>query len=93
MQSLSILTQFTPLVVWLQPLDDFGVALGEPKQAIDYLSLEHAQITDEIEDAPVVGEWGAKLEGVWRVESRRYCAQMSPPHCVSRQLVLGVRPA
>lgn len=88
-----MLTQFTPLVVWLQPLDDFGVAIGEPSQAIDAFSLEHAQIGDELKNQPIVGEWGSMLRGVWVVESRRFHASMSPPHCVTRSLMLGVRPA
>lgn len=64
--------EYFPLHIWLQPIDDYGVEIGEPKQSFN-LELVHAQSGDYIKNPRYVDESiDPHLEGEWVIQEREF---------------------
>jgi hypothetical protein len=84
--------EYFPLHIWLQPVDDFGVEVGDAKQTFN-LDLLHAQIGDRIKNPRYVSEEiDAHLQGEWVVQEREFTEHKTSPQIpIPRNFTLYVR--
>lgn len=92
MVSLSFMTyEYFPLHIWIQPVDDFGVEIGDAKQTFN-LDLLHAQIGDHIVNPRYQSEEvDAHLKGEWTVQEREFTEHKGAPYPTARNFTLYVR--
>ena len=63
---------YYPLHIWLQPIDDYGVDVGEPGQTF-HLELIHIQTGEHIVNPRYVSEdIDAHFAGEWTVQEREW---------------------
>ena len=62
---------YCPLVIWLQPVNDFGVDVGEPQQSCND-ALIHMQVGEKLTNPRIVSDVNADefIEGEWTVQER-----------------------
>lgn len=83
--------EYFPLHVWIQPVDDFGVEVGEAKRTLN-LELLHAQIGDHIVNPRYQShELDAHLKGEWTVQEREFKEHAGAPDPTPRNFTLYVR--
>ena len=84
--------EYFPLRIWLQPIDDFGVEIGDAMQTCN-CDLLHAQIGDRIKTPRYVSEEiDAHLKGEWVVQEREFSEHKAGPQMpIPRNFTLFVR--
>ena len=64
------------LIIFLQPLDEFGSEVGDAHEAVNP-NLINAQIMDVLNGEQIKGPLKTKLEGAWTVQSRQWASSAS----------------
>lgn len=85
---------YSPLHIYLQPVNDFGGEQGDPENTHND-ALVHAQVGESLTDPVVVDdtEDGRKtLEGTWKIQDREWDEHADRASAyVQRQLTLFIR--
>jgi len=90
--AMGLIDGYFPLHLWLQPVDDFGVEVGEARQTMN-LDLLHAQVGDRLKNPRYVSEdkIDAHLEGEWVVQEREFVEHSGAPYGTPRNFTLYIR--
>jgi len=82
---------YFPLHIWIQPVDDFGMEVGDARQTFN-LDLLHAQVGDRIVNPRYHSdELDAHLHGEWTVQEREFIEHKGAPDPTPRNFTLYVR--
>lgn len=81
---------YSPLHIYLQPTDDFGMEQGEARQTLNE-ALVYAQVGEVIKNPQVVSDNEPEsLPGEWKVQDKEWAERENGTH-LGRQLTIFIR--